>query len=162
MGSQEWGVGFIMGGWEVFKVSLQSWHRGANPPILWRPPILPTSPSPLYCQPPPTSSPPLFFLLSCFFRLNEWSCHIWCAILLNDSMDLHMLSLATIVPEWPWCVLYATRCQVYWGLTHMWFFTATLIWYRTHKHTTHSGASRLTHPYKYMFTPPVMCSQLND
>ena len=28
------GVGFIMGGWEVFKVSLQSWHRGANPPIL--------------------------------------------------------------------------------------------------------------------------------
>ena len=34
----------------------------------------------------------------------------------------------------------------------MWFFTDTLIWYRTHKykHTTHSGARRLTHPYKYI------------
>ena len=25
------GVGFIMGGWEIFKVSLHSWQRGANP-----------------------------------------------------------------------------------------------------------------------------------
>ena len=35
-GSQEWGegVGFIMGGWEIFKVSLHSWQRGANPLIL--------------------------------------------------------------------------------------------------------------------------------
>ena len=32
----------------------------------------------------------------------------------------------------------------------------------THAHThtkTHSGASRLTHLYKYIFTPPVMYSQ---
>ena len=48
----------------------------------------------------------------------------------------------------------------------MWFFTGTLIWYCTHTHThthtntcrAHSGASRLTHPCKYKFTPPVMCS----
>ena len=48
----------------------------------------------------------------------------------------------------------------------MWFFTGALIWYHTHTHThthtnaqTHTaqpGASRLTHPYKYIFTPPVM------
>ena len=31
----------------------------------------------------------------------------------------------------------------------------------THKqgHTAHTGANRLTHPYKYILTPPVMCSQ---
>ena len=38
-GSQEcgWGgggFGFIMGGWEIFKVSLHSWQRGANPLVL--------------------------------------------------------------------------------------------------------------------------------
>ena len=37
-GSQErWGgrgVGFKIGGWEIFKVSLHSWQRSANPPIL--------------------------------------------------------------------------------------------------------------------------------
>ena len=52
----------------------------------------------------------------------------------------------------------------------MLFFTGTLIWYYTHKntqtHTAHSGASRLTNPYKYIFPPPVMYSQqlplLND
>ena len=27
-------VGFIIGGRELFKVSLHSWQRGANPPIL--------------------------------------------------------------------------------------------------------------------------------
>ena len=26
-------------------------------------------------------------------------------------------------------------------------------------HTAHSGTSRLTYPYKYIFTPPVICSQ---
>ena len=39
----------------------------------------------------------------------------------------------------------------------------TLIWYhthtQTHKHTAHSGAKRLTHPSKYIYTPTVMCSQ---
>ena len=45
----------------------------------------------------------------------------------------------------------------------MWLFTGTLIWYQTRRqtqtHTAHSGTSRLTHPYKYIFTPPAMCSQ---
>ena len=36
-------------------------------------------------------------------------------------MDLHMSNLSTLV-EGPWCVTYATRCQVYWGLTHVIFF----------------------------------------
>ena len=28
------GVGFLMEGWEIFKVSFHSWWRGANLPIL--------------------------------------------------------------------------------------------------------------------------------
>ena len=36
--------------------------------------------------------------LSCylFLWLNGWSHHIWCVILLNDIMDLHMSSLGTL------------------------------------------------------------------
>ena len=95
-----------------------------------------------------------------FLWQNEWSRHTWCAILLNDNMDLHMSSLGTLVPEGPWCVFYVTRRQVYWGLTHVVVF----YWYsdlisRTQTHTAHSGASRLTHSYKYIFTPPAICSQ---
>ena len=41
----------------------------------------------------------------------------WCAVSLS-IMDLCMSSLGTLVPEGPWCVFYATRCQVYWGLAH--------------------------------------------
>ena len=44
----------------------------------------------------------------------------------------------------------------------MWFFGSTVIWYHTHKqrHTAHSGANRLTYPYKYILISPFMCSQL--
>ena len=60
-------------------------------------------------------------------------------------MDQHMWSLGTLVPEGPWCVFYATRCQVYWGLTHnvVLYGHSDLI-SLTHKHTAHSMASRLT------------------
>ena len=43
-----------------------------------------------------------------FLWLNGGSCHNWCAILLNDNMDLHMSSLSTLVQEGPWCVFYTT------------------------------------------------------
>ena len=68
---------------------------------------------------------------------NGWSRHIWCVVLRNHIMDLHMSSLGTIVPEGPCCVFYASRCPFYWGLTH-WFFTSTLIWYYTHNDTHHT------------------------
>ena len=98
-GSQEWGGGwFKMGGLEIFKVFLHSWQRVANPPFLWRPPHSP------YCQPPlfqilsttPTTSlsppAPTPTVLSgvLFLSLNGWTHHIWCAILLNDNMDLYV------------------------------------------------------------------------
>ena len=55
-------------------------------------------------------------------------------------MDLPMSSLSTLVPKGPCCVYYATRCQVYGGLTHnvVFFFDSTLVWYHTHTHTHHT------------------------
>ena len=95
-------------------------------------------------------------------------CHIWCIILLNYIMDLNMSSLGlTLVPEGKkdLDVFYVTRHKVYWGLTHNVFFLAVL-WFdithiqtHKHRHTAHSQSSRLTHPYKFIFTLPVMCSQ---
>ena len=77
-----------------------------------------------------------------------------------------MLSLGTLVPEAPWCVFYATSCQVYRGLTHTAYsgdtllVTGTVTWYQTHTQThTDPGAGRLTHLYNYILTPLVMCSQ---
>ena len=87
-----------------------------------------------------------------FHWLNGWSRHIWYAILLNDNMDLQISSLGTLVPKGPWCVFYATRRQVYWGLTHM-FFTGTLIWYYTHTHThTHTTHTHTTHTHTHTHT----------
>ena len=87
-------------------------------------------------------------------------------------MDLYMLSLCTLVPERPSCVFYATRCPVYWGLTHDLAFclysdliphTHTHTHTHTHKdtqrHTAPWGGNRLTHPSKYILTLPAMCSQ---
>ena len=138
------------GGWKIFKVYLLSWQRGANPPIL---PTYITYPLFFKFRPPtthfPVTSNPHSHCSFCWpVSLAEWwSHHIWCAILLNDNMDLHMSSLGTLVPERPWCVFYATRRQVYWRLTHVVFY-----WYSdliSHTHTnTHSTlrGNLLTHP----------------
>ena len=89
---------FKMGGLEIFKVSLHSWQRVANPPFLWRPPHSP------YCQPPlfqilsttpttslsPSAPTPTVLSGVLFLSLNGWTHHIWCAILLNDNMDLYV------------------------------------------------------------------------
>ena len=88
------GVGFIMGGWKILKVSL---------------------------------------------------------IVAREVLTTLFYEDLSILPEGLWCVFYAARHQVYWGLTHNVVFTGTLIWYHTNTqtHALHSGASRLTHPYKY-------------
>ena len=106
--------------------------------------------TPLFCEDPLY---PLCFFVGLFLCLNRWSCPVWCAILLNDNMDLHMLILSTLVPEGPWCVFYATRCQVYWGLTDNVFFLLAL-WFditHTNTHTALSEANRLnTHITIYL------------
>ena len=95
-----------------------SWQRGPNPPLFYEPycqianPVFfkfcPTRPSFLL---PPTLTPTALSVVMLLW-LNGWLRHIWCVILLNDIKDLHMSSLGT------WCVFYASKCRVYWGLTH--------------------------------------------
>ena len=57
----------------------------------------------LYCLHPPPSSnfvhPPPSLLPRCLVPLAEWviASHLRCAILLNDIMDVHMLSLRTFM-----------------------------------------------------------------
>ena len=77
-------------------------------------------------------------------------------------MDLNLASLGALVTAAPWCVFYATRHQTYRSFnTDDMVFASTLIWYQTHRqtHTGHTGTNRLTHTYKYISTPPVMCTQ---
>ena len=97
--------------------------------------------------------------------LNGWSSYIWCVILVNDIMDLFMSSLGTLVPEGPCCVFYATRRQVRSDtscgfLLVLWFnITHTRTHARTHAHIqSKQGSYRLTHPDKYISTPPVLFS----
>ena len=121
------GVGFIMEGclWRPLYI--------AYPPSFFQ--IL-SNPLSLTFLQPPTSTLIVLSVVQ-FLWLNGWSYHIWCAILPNDNMDLHMSSLGTLVPEGPWSVFYATRCQVYLGLTH----NVVFYWYsdltsQTHTHST--------------------------
>ena len=93
-----------------------------------------------------------------FLWLNAWSCHSWCFVSLNDITDLHMSSLGILVPEWPSSMFYATRRQVYWGLTQCVFLL--LLWFDfTHSQTKIQHTQGQWDKYKYMLTHPVMCSQ---
>ena len=134
-------------------VNLESWYgsivgRGVLTPLFYEdPPILPrllfqflSNPSPpfpchLQC------SPPFLIQLSCF---SGWmGDHAT-----SDVLSYLMVSWMYPCQAWrPWCVFYATRRHVYWGLTH----DVVLCWYsdlisHTQKHTSNSGASRLIHP----------------
>ena len=125
-----------------------SWQRVSNPYALWRVPYIAYLPSlfqilfipfPPRLQPPPT----LLFLFPCVYGWMGHRATFYASFYLI-IMDLHISSLDNLVPEGDrlWCVFYATRHQVYWGLTHV-IFASTLIWYHTptHKqrHTAHSG-----------------------
>ena len=92
---------------------------------------------------PPTSTALSVVL---FLWLNERLCHIWCAVLLYNIMGLHVLDLGTLAPEGPWCMFYATRHQVYWGLTQCGFFLVVgrdITHTHTHTHTpTHTHTQR--------------------
>ena len=119
-----------------------SWQRGPNPLFYEDPFYIVYLPFFKFCPTPypaTTNHHPTDLPVVLFYWLNRWLCQIWCAILLTDIMNLHMSSLVTLVLEGPWCVVYATRHQVYWGLTHNVIFC----WYsdlishsqtHTHKH----------------------------
>lgn len=64
----------------------------------------------------------LFFFKFCPIpRWLHWLLQIWSVTLLNNIMDIHMLSLGILIPEGPSYVFYATRDQIYWGLRHIFF-----------------------------------------
>ena len=135
--------------------SLHGQQRGDNLLFYEDPPILPNQypifklfPPPPLPHPPSQhtrtslssqTSTPAVLSVVLFLWLNGWSHYIWCAILLNDDMDLHMWSLlGNLVPEGTWCVSYATRCKVDSGLTN----NVVFYWYsrfditQTHKLTS--------------------------
>ena len=138
-----------------------SWQRVPNPLFYEDPFILPTTTPfsnllqlllPRCLQP---LSPMLFLLFYVFGWMGDSATF---DVPLNDIMDLHMSNFGT--SEGPCCVFYATRRQGLlrsdtWGILLVLWFDITQI----QNHTAHSGANRLTHSYKYILTPPVMCSQ---
>ena len=100
------------------KKSLDIVDRGVLTPLFHEKPlILPIPPfwSVFHHPQLPCHLQPHFHCSFCFHV--SLAHHIWCAILVNDNLDLHMLTLGSLVPEGPWCVFYAIRHQVYWGLT---------------------------------------------
>ena len=60
----------------------------------------------------------------------------------------------------PTCFSKTAMPKFHLDMPRIWLFASTLIWYYMHKHrhTAHSGTSRLTHACKYIFTPLLMCS----
>ena len=76
-----------------------------------------------------------------------------------DNMDLHMSSLATLVPEGSWCVFYATRHQVNWGLIHeVFYWWSDLI---THKHTQHTQGPVDWHTCIIIYWHHLLCAHSN-
>ena len=110
-----------------------------------------------YTHPATPNPTPSLLSVVLFLWLNRWSRHIWCAIVLNDNIDLHMSSLSTrrtLMCVFCNNVSSLLSSDILWFLLVLWFDITY-----TQTHTTHPGVSRLSHPYKYIFTPPVMCSQ---
>ena len=83
----------------------------------------------------PSNSPPTTHFVALFLWLSVWLCHD-CFILLNDMMDLHLLSLVILVPLALCYVFYPIRHQVYCSFdTNDMAFASTLIWYHTQTNT---------------------------
>ena len=131
--------------------------------MFWRPPYIAYPQFLKFCPMPspfPVASnpqPPLFIPLSFFFGWMD----------ICDTFDvLFYLMISWMDTCWalgPWCMFYATRCHVFWGLT----YDVVFCWHsdllshtntHTQKHNT-SGARRLTHPYKYIFMLSFKSSQ---
>ena len=97
-----------------------------------------------FCLPPhpPFLSSPTFtptdLSIALLLWLNGWLRNIWCSIYLYDIMDLHISNFGNLVPEGRWCVFYALRRQIYWGLTHnmvFWWCFDLISHTQTHTHT---------------------------
>ena len=118
-----------------------SWQRSPNFPIL----PTPFFPSLHPCHLQPLT--PLLFLLSCFFGwMGDRA--TWCAVLLNDIMNLHMSSLGTrrtLIMSFMQQGVKFTRSDICVFLLVLWLnithtHTHTHSHIHTQRHTTHSRA----------------------
>ena len=118
-----------------------SWQRVPNTPYVMKIPRIAYStflkfcPTPFYCC--LQTSPPLLFLMPCFFDwMDDWA-----------TLDV----LFHLMISWIY------KC---WALVP---FTRTILLCISHtytkRYTAHSGTNRLPHPYKHILTSPAMGSQ---
>ena len=103
------------------------------------------------------SDPATFYVQ--FYLLILWIYTCWALV------PCHMIYARTYKDLAIWSMQQGVKFTEVWYM--MLFFTGTLIWYHTctnthtceQRYTAHSGTNKLTHPYKYMLKPPVMCPQ---
>ena len=98
--------------------------------------------------------PPKLFLLPCLFG---WMCHHAS----SNVLYLNLLNFGFLVLAAHCCVFYATRHQTYWrfGMNDK-AFASILVWYnKQRQHRQKTQVSIDWHTYKYILTPPVMCTQ---
>ena len=85
---------------EIETGSSNSWQRDPNPLYYKDPPYFAYPHPPFFFKfwtvPHPITSIPTALFIALFCWLNGWLRHIWCVILLNDIMDLHIRSLGTM------------------------------------------------------------------
>ena len=130
-------------------------------PHIWHAPFFQ-----ILSNPPPSPLPPTTLTalsVELLLWLNGWLCHIWCAILLNDILDLEVLSVGNLVLEGPWHMFYGRRHQVYRDLTH----NAILCWYsdlishtqtHTHKDTQYTQVPVDWHTHINIYLHHMLCA----
>ena len=158
---EKWGRTLECGGWK----SLYTVGRRVLTTLIYEAPLLYClppffqilfHPSPTYLSPP--NATPTVFSVVLFLWLNGWSRHIWCAILLNDNMNLHISSLGTLVPKGPWCMLCNKASSLLRSDTCG--FYSTPIWY--HKHTnTHNTLRGHWQTHINIYLHHLLCAQNN-
>ena len=129
---------------------------------------------PLYILPSPfqillnetttTLPPPIqqnhspLFLLFCFFG-GMGDCATSDVLFYLMTLWIYTCWALYLVTQGHCGVVFATRRQFTEHMTC--FFAIILTWYHTNTRrlTAHTGANRMTYPYKYILTPPILCSE---
>ena len=133
-------------------------QRGSNPPILWRPPILPLffkfvkPPFPCCLQPPS----PLLFLLPCFFDwMGDWA--TFDVVFYLMILWIYLCRLRTFVSEGSW---YMFLLAIWFNITHTNTDKHTHTYTHTHTHT-HIHTHTHTHTYTHTKTYSTLCGPVD-
>ena len=156
---------FVCVCWQESAAAVENYPKT---PILWRYPYISYPPLFKFCsmKPPPPLPPPIqqnhspLFLLFCFFG-GMGDCATSDVLFYLMTLWIYTCWALYLVTQGHCGVVFATRRQ-FTEAEHMTcFFAIILTWYHTNKrrHTAHTGANRMTYPYKYILTPPILCSE---